>query len=278
MNTRKLTSYLIGALLSAAILLAACQPVAPTALPQPGETAAVAASPTPVSPTQAAAQPTQTSSAAPAQISLAFPAVAQSVTIETVPAVPAGDFVVGTEVMPQHTRLPLQGYPVTEHQLKPQIYIYPLGELATANETAGKVAADLKTLLETRQAGEQLPFLPLMFSVRQALDVQVQYLDFKSGKGVRYLTQFNNGMAPVNNKQLTYTFQGLTSDGRYYVAAVLPVTHPALPADSTGDGLVLDDYTSYLAQTIDMLEQQPADSFTPGLSVLDALVSSIELH
>ena len=64
------------------------------------------------------------------------------------------------------------------------------------------------------------------------MHVQVQYLDFKSGTGVRFLTQFNNGMAPVNNHDLIYTFQGLTSDGKYYIAAVLPVTHPDLPANS----------------------------------------------
>ena len=43
---------------------------------------------------------------------------------------------------------------------------------------------------------------------------QVQYLDFKNGTGVRYLTQFDQGILPINNYELVYTYQGLTSDGK----------------------------------------------------------------
>jgi hypothetical protein len=284
MNARRSTFYpFFGLFAAILLLLTACQPAAlatsqaplplqPTQPPtQPSATPVIVVAQAP------AAQPTQPASGAPAHISLAFPAVAQSATVETVPAVPAGDFVAWTEVMPQHNRLPLQGYPVADHELKPQIYIYPAGELASANENAGKAAADLQALLQTQQAGDQLPFLPLMFSVKQTMHAQVQYLDFKSGKGVRFLTQFNNGMAPINNRQLTYTFQGLTSDGKYYIAAVLPVTHPALPADSQGNGQVVNDYQNYLSTTVTMLNQQPADSFSPGLNVLDTLIRSLEV-
>jgi hypothetical protein len=260
-------------LLAAILLLSACQPAAPATSPQPTNPPLAQATQTVAQP----AQPTQPDSGAPGDITLDYSAVAQDLTVETVPAVPAGEGVIPTEVMPEYTRLTLQGYPVANHQSKPQIFIYPAGDLAAANENAGKVAADLQALLETQQAGDELPFLPLPFSSLQAIHAQVQFLDFKSGQGIRYLTQFNNGMAPINNSQLIYTFQGLTGDGKTYLAAVLPVTNPDLPADPTVIEALLNDYPGYLAKTVDRFNQQPTDSFTPDLAELDALVRSIEI-
>ena len=67
-----------------------------------------------------------------------------------------------------------------------------------------------------------MPFLPL-FNAAQVMHTHLQYLDFKNGQGLRYLTEFDQGIIPINNYELIYTYQGLTGDGKYYVAAVLPV-------------------------------------------------------
>jgi hypothetical protein len=97
---------------------------------------------------------------------------------------------------------------------------------------------------------------------------------------VRYLTQFDQAPLPINSYELIYTFQGLTGDGRYYIAAVLPVTHPELPAGQqvgAEQAAGLDDFPAYLAKTVAGLDGQPAGSFTPGLTNLDALIGSIEI-
>jgi hypothetical protein len=244
-------------ILGLTLLIGACSPAAPGTSPQS----------------------TQLPSGAPADITLDYSAVAQNVTIETVAAQPASADGPWWEVADHYRRLTLQGYPIANHQSEPQIFIYPAGDLASANENAGKIAADLQALLQTQQAGDQLPFLPLS-SARQALDVQVQYLDFKSGKGVRFLTQFNTGMSLINNHGLIYSFQGLTSDGKYYIAAVLPVTNPELPADSgvsEQQTKALNDFPDYISKMVTLLNQQPADSFTPDLNKLDALVESLRI-
>jgi hypothetical protein len=51
------------------------------------------------------------------------------------------------------------------------------------------------------------------------------------GAGMLFLTQYSNEMQPnpVNDEELTLDFQGLTRDGRYYLAARLAITHPSLP-------------------------------------------------
>jgi len=206
--------------------------------------------------------------------------VAEDITTQVIEAVAPGDNVGWTDVMPQYTLLTLEGYPITNHQKMPQIFVYPVKDLGV-NEKAVNNAENLRTLLETQQAGDQLPYLPLEFSVKQGILSQVKYLDFPNGKGVRFLTQWNNGLAPINNNGLIYTYQGLTSDGKYYVAVVLPVNLEGLPVNSFDTSRLPqdfpNDYSNYLADTVSLLGQNPDGAYTPDLSKLDAMVQSIEI-
>ena len=258
MHAHRTSYYPLLALVAILLPLSACQP------------AAVVSSP----------QPTQPSlNGDPAGITLDYSALAQSVTVESVAAGPASPDAPYWEAGPQHRRLTLQSYPVSTHLFKPQIFVYPVTDLASTNEAMSKIATDLQALLQTKQAGNQLPFLPLV-NEAQVLQAQVQYLDFKGGKGIRFLTQLAQGMVAVNNNELIYTFQGLTSDGKYYIAAILPVTTPELPADSKlsdEQAKALNDYPAYRSGMIALLNQQPAGSFTPNLNQLDTVIRSMEV-
>ena len=276
MNTRKLTHHPLSVVLIAsailALLLSACQPgnIA-TNLP----TVQPTATELPAQPPTATQPPASTSG----DISLNLSGLAQDQTVETVPAVPASAGGPIWEVLPQYRRVTLQGYPVTDHLMKAQIFIYPAAELAGFNEGAGRMATDLQTLLQSQKPVDFMPFLP-PFNAAQVLHAQVQFLDFKNGSGVRFLTQFDQAPLPINNFELIYTFQGLTRDGKYYIAAVLPVTHPDLPANnqvSAQQATELNDFPAYLAKTVTWLDQQPGSSFTPDLAKLDALIQSIEV-
>lgn len=206
--------------------------------------------------------------------------LAQGFSAQVIAAVPPTTDGPYWEALPEYTRLDLTGYPIGEHLMKPQIFIYPLSELAAANPGAGQIAADLQTLLQTQQVGKNLPFLPL-FNASQVMHAQVQFLDFKNGQGVRFVTQFDQAPLPINNHELIYTYQGLTSDGKYYVAALLPVNLAGLPADETITGQespeFVSDFLKYLETTVSLIDQQPASAFTPDLSTLDALIQSIEI-
>ncbi len=290
MKTRGMPRHHLSNLLIACavipLLLSACQPVNVTdSQPpaQPTEILAAQATLEPAQPTEQVAKPTQPPAEAtqpPADasggISLDLSGVAQDQTVETVAAVPAGDDRPWWEATPQHRLVTLQGYPVTGHMMKPQIFIYPVADLASFNEAAGEMVTDLQALLQAQKPGDRMPFLPL-FNASQVMHAQVQYLDFKNGKGVRFLTQFDQGPLPINNTELIYTFQGLTSDGKYYIAAVLPVTHPDLPDNQQVNEADMNDFPAYLAKTVAMLDGQPGASFTPDLAKLDALIQSIEV-
>lgn len=284
----KIPLLLLASLLS--LLLAACTtptaapggtsepestaPAAPTAtLPEPVEVANTPLPTTPVEPP--AADPGLTSPS----ITLDLNGIADNFTLETVPAVPetGGPW---WEAMPEHTRLSLQGYPVAKHVRQAQIFIYPVTDLAV-NKAAAQAAADLQALLDSRQVGETLPALPLS-NEAQAFHAQVAFLDFANLSGVRYLTTYGQAAAPVSNRALFYTFQGLTADGKYYVAAVLPANLPDLPADEAlpadqRAGFV-EKYPAYRVETVALLDSQPASAFTPDLSALDALVESLAIQ
>ncbi len=258
------------------MLLSACAPALATAVPQATIPAtAVPAVPATAVPTAAVEPPAQSASAG--GVSLDLNGLAQGLTSETVAAVPPTANSPYWEMLPQHTRLTLQGYPISQHLLKPQIFVYPVNELGNYNENAGKIASNLQVTLQNQApVGPDMPFLPL-FNAAQVLVAQPDYFAFQNGAGVRYLTFFSQGIVPVNNAELMYTYQGLTQDGKYYVSAVLPINHPGLPAGSKAPEQI-DGFKAYLQNITDLLNQQPADSFTPSLDQLDAMLKSLKVE
>jgi hypothetical protein len=226
------------------------------------------------------AAPTAVESGQLVKVTMYMNGAAAAFTSQVVAAVPASAGGPYWEVMPQYQLLTLTDYAISKHLMKAQIFIYPAGELAPANEGAGQIATDLQTLLQNQQAGRNMPFLPL-FNATQVMHAQVKYLDFKNGKGVRYLTQFNQGVMPINNHELIYTFQGLSRDSKYYVAAVLPVNLTGLPADekvNVADSPEMGShFPKYVEDVVNKLNQQSADAFNPGLDKLDRMIQSMEI-
>jgi hypothetical protein len=270
----------LAALLAGSLLLSACFPAVSTStLPNPTATSAsmAALEATATMAPAATAVPTMDSSL---HLSLDTGRMATGLQIETVAALPASADAPFWEMLPEYTRATLQGYPTSSHLMEPQIFVYPVEDLGKVNEEAGKIVASLQTLLRSPQEMPNLPFLPL-FNASQVMHVQTQYLDFKNGRGLRYLTEFDQGILPINNYELIYTYQGLTYDGKHYVAAVLPVNHPSLPADGKVTGNEPPEFTSdfltYLANVVNTLNAQAANTFTPDLTQLDAMMSSLDI-
>lgn len=273
-------AQLLTALLAGPLLLSACSPAVPaTSRPNPTATSAPGATLAPTATLAPVATAVPATEGSP-HLSLDTGSIATGFQTETVAAVSASENAPGWEVLPEYIRVTLQGYPIDNHLMKPQIFIYPVKDLGQVNEGAGKIVASLETLLQSPQELQNMPFLPL-FNAAQVMHAHVQYLDFKNGQGLRYLTEFDQGILPINNYELIYTYQGLTKDGRYYVAAVLPVNHPSLPADGSVTGNEAPEFTSdfstYLANVVKSLNSQDAQTFTPDLTQLDAMLSSLEI-
>lgn len=281
MNRTTLPSKFFSLVALAALLLSACtvtsEPPLPTSTPEPP----VVIDPTPAPTQTSAPQPTP-----PAEVETGAPAVTFDLgsvtsrfTTEIVPAVPLNPENSWWVTLPEYTLVTLQDYPASQNLRAAQIFVFPAAELFV-NDAAQLALTDLQALLTSQQVGETLPYLPL-YNEAQVFTAQVEFMDFTTGRGVRYLTMYGQGIAPVNNASLLYTYQGLTSDGKYYVAVVLPVTLPGLPADGSLGGDLpanfIEDYNQYKVDILDVLNQSPAGDYVPSLADLDALVQSLEV-
>ncbi|MDX1436583.1 MAG: hypothetical protein R3335_07230, partial [Anaerolineales bacterium] len=178
------------------------------------------------------------------------PAVAAGAQGQVVPENPGSQDGPYWEVHPQYVSISLDGYPLSGTQMNPGIYIYPIEDYGRLSPQAGGILDSLKDFLVQKPSdADQIPFLPI-FNAGQVFHSNVDWLDFQNGSGVRFLTIYAQYPAPVNNQDLFYTFQGLTSDGRHSVSVILPVNHPALPADLAAVSesemeAILHDYDLY---------------------------------
>jgi hypothetical protein len=214
-------------------------------------------------------------------INLEYQAAARAIQGETIAAVPPDPDTAWFDQFPQHLQLTLQDYLLQNSLYKAQIFIYPLKDLA-AYPGPAKAVNGLHSLLEDKQIAQQLPCLPFYYN-QQVFHPQLQFLDFRSGHGVRYVTQFSQAHYPViNNQELIYTYQGITADGRYYVSAVLPVNQPGLPINATASPDIADqaqvDPSGYLTDVTSQLGNASPASFTPDLKELDALMQSLKIN
>jgi hypothetical protein len=113
--------------------------------------------------------------------------------------------------------------------------------------------------------------------------VKTRYLDFASGSGVSFITHYAQGVSPVMAGYPFYTFQGLTSDGQYYVAVFEPVNTALLPTDPDAalGGQSYEEwfksYETYLADLTAQLDGLLPAAYTPDLTLIDELVKSIEI-
>lgn len=185
-------------------------------------------------------------------------------------------------VHPEYTEVTLKNYPFTDSAYTPHIDVFPVlryRELSPDIMPARE--ADLQSLISGGPSGSsELPLLPI-FNSKQAFSAQVKMIEFQNGKGIRYITQYNQGIVPINNQGMFYTFQGLTADNQYWISIILPISNANLMADGKNppNGQSMEDFTNsylkYLADTTAQLNAQSVESFTPSLAAQDALVNSI---
>jgi hypothetical protein len=215
-------------------------------------------------------------------VSFAYPqSLAGNISVEIVPASNGGPAGMLAEIYPAHTQFTLNNYLLAGHFHAPRILVYPVADYVAVNDYAGETVNNLQTVLQTRPtAPESMPFLPI-FPAAQLMQSNVAYINFANGQGVRFLTQFSQSFAPVTNNDLFYTFQGLTNDGAYYIAAILPVSHASLPPNfdtamvGQDQNTFAENYPGYIAGMETTLNALDGASFVPGLPTLDALIQSL---
>lgn len=115
------------------------------------------------------------------------------------------------------------------------------------------------------------------------MHVQTKYLDFQNGSGVGFVTYYAQDASPITADRIFYTFQGLTTDGKYYITVYHPVTTALLPTDANTalGGKSYDewakDYQAYLDKLVADLNGLNPAAYTPNLTLIENLIQSISV-
>lgn len=200
-------------------------------------------------------------------------------------------------IAPAHSEFTFTGYnlPAGSYFSTIQMDVYPAEEFASMNDGARITLQNLKAYLANPTSSfgpNSAPLVPY-FNAGSMFDAQVKPIKFKNGSGVRLITQFGQAVGPIINNGTFYHFQGLTSDGKYLIIAVLPIQAPYLTngnnpnAPTPADGVPFPGYTSsidpkdyenYFQAVTDKMNATSNDTFSPSLNTLDALIQSISVQ
>jgi len=186
--------------------------------------------------------------------------------------------------------------------IKPDIRVYPLRAYEKAFAADRKARREvvatinqMRQILRSRSLPLKgdLPSLPIPDGY-YAFRAHTAFLRFDNGTGVVFLTQGQQDEMPVNNQNLSYEFQGITDDGRFYVTAEFPVAAPflAYDRDKANYGAVvkeascyqcadhrrfMQEYRAYVSKVQEQLEKLRPEEFQPSLKSFDDLVKSIKV-
>lgn len=205
--------------------------------------------------------------------------------------IPAADEASGGPwgVAPEYIEFVLIDYSPRDEFRPPVIRIYPAQEYAAVNSWAQSSLAKLQAILASPSmplTNENLSTIPFNGAAAQQYAAQAKIISFANGSGVRMTSQYAQFPGPILKDGSYYHYEGLTNDGKYMVAIMVPVTLPiqATAENPSADGVV---YPSDISDTIaldayfqgvtDLLNAATPDSFQPNLNVLDALIQSIQI-
>jgi len=271
---------------SLACSISTITPITPTPVDQVGTIVAATMQALTAAPSQSASTPNPTGMAVSYEnVSFVIPnGLASAANPEKMTAVDTNSGA-PWEIAPTHLRFSLTGYPLQGKFFEPQIFVYSADAYAQVNPAAGEQIERLKkAAVGSPLLNETLPNVPF-FNAAHLIAARIQLLNFQNGSGVRELTQYDQYPAPINNHELFYHFEGLTSDNQYYIIAVLPLTAPMLSEDEKPDspvpagGVPIPDgvgpNNTYYFLVTEKLNSQAPDTFTPSITMLDALIQSI---
>jgi hypothetical protein len=240
-------------------------------------------------------------------ISLAYdPALVSSVETGTVPAVPLNDQIMFAESHPEYAQIRFMGFkdgwvydlPIYAENRVAQVMVFRSADFIGYGENSQQgFVNQSQALTRLLQSGvdvdrcaeplmdyeSALPFLPWT-NAKQTLCAKPKVVEFAGGKGIRYLVYYAQDPSPALDSKIFYTFQGISDDGQYYVAAFFPVQTgifptqpPACPQcnNPTYDPFV--EWATTLKEQLSQLNAQAEGDFSPSLLTLDELVKSITI-
>ncbi len=210
------------------------------------------------------------------------PAIADSYDCQTIPEA-ANLEMPPFGINPQYSKITFVGYPLADRFMTPHIDVFPVQRF---RELLPDLVDPRVTALQSLIGGGSpapgaLPLLPI-FNAGQMFYAQYAVVPFQNGSGIRYVTLYGQAYYPANNHDDFFSFQGLTSDGKYWISLILPISHPSLPENGENPPGGYEEFNknaeAYFVQIAAQLNGQPPESFVPSIVMLDALIQSITIQ
>lgn len=185
---------------------------------------------------------------------------------------------------PQHTVFRLyNALPVPEslYDSFTVVTVYPIADM-DGFEQYQAMAEDLSQLLAERPElsayTESLAFMPIA-THGQVLHTRTQYVETDNVKGISYVTAILAAAEPFLSDSFYYTFQGISTDGNYYISVVTHLTTTLYPAEAEPVELSFyDEFDQYLVEATDLLNNAPLDAFSPALPSVESLIASLHIN
>lgn len=217
--------------------------------------------------------------------------LASDAAISTVPAVPEDPNGDASQSYPEHRLIQFVNYPLVGKFFDAKVAIYPVAEFVQLQPGLVEEVQALKTMLAAHPEvrSESLPFLPPQMA-QQVFHARESYLDFQNGSGIAFLSEYSQSFAPANNHDLFYTYQALTTDGKYWVSAILPVSANFVQEtpnlnDVPQNGIpVFTDPSDtqaveeYYAAVTALMGSVEASAYTPEITCLDVFLQSLKVE
>lgn len=180
------------------------------------------------------------------------------------------------------------------------VAVYPIDDFPrmyavnkSSVEAAKKNTGNLRKVLKDKdfRVENQIPFLPFR-DAHQTFQVKVNYFDFQNGKGILFLTFWDTEIEFPSNRQLRYTFEGITADGEYYVLGEMPISVAFLPENSSDEfeGYKIPWNENFDAKTVfkqideankkvaKRLETLPQNELNPNPKYFEEIISSLKVE
>ena len=191
---------------------------------------------------------------------------------------------------PEHIRFLLGNFTGSNYFRtdEPQLLIYPISRyrsLFSGNELIefNSILSRIDFIFKNQKVKpeESIPILPAV-EAYQVFHANDRFLEFMGGRGIRFITIFAQDPPPITNDRIFYTFQGVTGDGKYYIALYHPLKTKYIPnsLEDIRETIipVLEDpekYQPYLEKGKSILDHLKDPDFEPDLSKLDEIIQSL---
>lgn len=171
--------------------------------------------------------------------------------------------------------------------IQADVYIVETASYESSADFAGETIKELKRFISAPDmAVKCIPELPMDAFYHecghQQFNAHMAPVKFGNGSGVRFVSVYAiQNMAPVDNENLVYVFQGFTNDGKYFLKVIARLSSEQLedkgeiPAEiyTAMDAKTLDAYFNEFAELLN----RPDSVFIPGLEWLDSLIGHLSV-